>query len=158
MNYQGLCVYMFAFDIAYEMGRGPIQTLLDHREEMGLTAEQVDRLEAIQARVVERNRPLVQRFLEIRRRWERARPANWRTLPPARRSQIRARFQSSIREESRALEERVQTNHRAAMLEVRAVLTNAQRRRLRSFLENRPMLPSPSVGPGAERGLRVPSR
>src|SRR5690349_23309962 len=66
---------------------GPIQTLLDHREEIGLTPAQVARLREMQGRVSERNRPLVQRFIEIRRRWERERPADWRTLPPARRRQ-----------------------------------------------------------------------
>ena len=137
---------------------GPIQTLLDHREEFGLTSAQVDRLRAMQSRVVERNRPLVQRFLEIRRRWERERPANWRTLPPARRRQIQERFQGTIRAESRALEEQVQTNHRAAMLEVRAMLTREQRQKLRSFLEDAPMLSSPVPGPGAEPSLRIPSR
>lgn len=137
---------------------GPIQTLLEHREEIGLTAEQVSGLRAVQGRVSERNRPLVQRFLEIRRRWERERPANWRSLPPARRRQIQERFQGRIRAESRALEEQVQTNHRAAMLEVRAMLTRAQRQKLRSFLEDGSLPGSAVAAPGPEPRLRVPAR
>ena len=135
---------------------GPIRMLLDRREQMGLTAEQVARLEAIQARVEERNSAPVQRFMEIRRRWERERPADWRRLPPARRREIRERFQSAIREESRGLGEQVQRNNQEAMLQVRAVLTEAQRQRLRRFLGGG-RLGAPA-GAGEREGLRAPSR
>jgi hypothetical protein len=130
--------------------------LLDRREQMGLTAEQVARLEAIQARVEERNRTPVQRFLEIRRRWQEERPANWRSLPPARRREIQERFQGAIREESRGLGEQVQRNNREAMLEVRAVLTEAQRERLRRLLNNRPLGGRAGAGEGA--GPHLPNR
>ena len=133
----------------------PVQMLLDHRDEMGLTARQVARLEVIQGRVEERNRPLVQRFLEMRRRWERQRPADWQTLTPARRRQIQERFQSGIREESRALREQVQANHRAAMLEVRALLTIAQRQRLRTLLQSRPGGATSSTGPVEQPDLAI---
>ena len=136
---------------------GPIQLLLEHREEMALTADQVARLQEIQARVEERNRPLVQRFLEIRRRWERERPANWATLPPARRRQLQERFQSGIRAESRDLGARVQANHRAAMLRVRGLLSSAQRVRLRSLLDDRSMGSSALDG-GAALDLQTPGR
>lgn len=147
-----------AGDSVFSVRNGPIRTLLEHRAQMGLTEEQVTRLRAIQESVESRNRPLVQRFLEIRQRWERERPANFRVLPLARRRQIEQRFQNGIREESRGLGEQIQTNNRQAMLEVRALLTNPQRQRLRRFLEQAPANAAGPTGAGAATSPPAPDR
>lgn len=125
--------------------RGPIRVLLEHREPLGLSAEQVSRLQAIRARTDERNRPLVERFLEIRRKWQRERPTNWRALSSEQRTEARERFQRGIREETRELREQIQRNEREAMLEVREVLTEAQKAKVRRFLRDG----RPGRGPGA---------
>ena len=45
---------------------GPVEKLIAHRAELQLTDEQVSRLEEIDARMRERNRPYVQRLIQLR--------------------------------------------------------------------------------------------
>lgn len=118
-------------------GTGAVDFLLAHRDSLGLRPAQVARLEAVRDRLAERNRPHVERFVELRGRWQRERPAEWRRLGWRERRAARLRFQREVREEVRELREAIGRNNRAAVAEVRRVLTPAQRERARALLRAR---------------------
>lgn len=111
------------------VGRGPVQMLLRHRERLGLTDEQVVRLEALDRRMEERNGPAVARLLEMRRRIRADFPGRPRELEPARREEYRRRLEAA-----RPLLREIRENNRAAMREVGEVLTPAQKKQVREIL------------------------
>lgn len=138
----------------------PGASILQAREALGLTDEQVARIEAIGARLAEQNRPIVE---ELRaERGERAR--EWRerraALSPEERAQRRARMtpeqraerrarmtpeqraerRERMRERREAMEPRLRQlreNTRAAMTEMHEVLSEKQRARLQELREER---------------------
>lgn len=119
-------------------GTGAVDFLLAHRDSLGLQPSQVARLEEVREGLTGRNRPYVERFVEIRRRWLRERPPGWRQLGGRERRAARLRFQREVREEVRELREAVERNNRAAVAEVRRVLTAEQREAARELLLARP--------------------
>ncbi|HEX8272912.1 MAG TPA: Spy/CpxP family protein refolding chaperone [Longimicrobiaceae bacterium] len=125
-------------------GRGgprpsPVAALLEHRAELKLTADQVSRLETIQRDLEQKNAPL-RRQLEAARP---QRPEGERQAPPTEqeRQAMRARM-----EQLRPQMEQLRTNQRAAMEQVRSVLTDEQEQAARQYLR----------GPRGERGERGP--
>jgi Spy/CpxP family protein refolding chaperone len=110
-------------------GRGPVQMLLRHRERLGLTADQVARLQAVDRRMEERNRPAVARLLEMRRQIRADFPGRPRELEPARREEYRRRLEAA-----RPLLREIRENNRVAMREVGDVLTPAQKGQVREIL------------------------
>lgn len=117
--------------------RGPIAILLEQREALALTAEQVTELDAIRQRMEEQNRPVVEQLVQIREKWRRERPANWRELTPKEREAARKRFQGEARAEARPLMATIRGNNREAMRAVRAVLTEEQQRKVRELVRAR---------------------
>lgn len=117
--------------------RGPIAVLLEQRDALALTAEQVTELDAIRQRMEEQNHPLVEQLVQIRERWQRERPADWRELTPEERRAARDRFQRGVRAETRPLMARIRENNRAAMSAVRAVLTEEQQQSVRELVRAR---------------------
>jgi hypothetical protein len=108
---------------------GPVEKLIRNRVELQLTDEQVSRLEQVDARMRERNRPYVQRLIELRH--------GSHFEPHARREEMtaeqRAEFDRRVAE-VRPLLDRIHENNRAAMKEVGAVLNPEQKARLRVML------------------------
>ena len=103
------------------LDRNPIAALLERREELDLDADQLARLEAVQARVERENAPRIERI----RAAMGDRPAG--ELSEDERAGLRERMRQlqPVREEIR------QTN-RAAMVEVRGILTAEQQAKVRS--------------------------
>lgn len=116
---------------------GAVDFLLQHRDALALGPSQVRRLEEVRDRLGERNRPLVERFVEVRRRWQRERPDGWERLGWRERRAARVRFQREVQDEVRELREGIERNNRAAVAEVRRVLTPPQRERARGLLRER---------------------
>jgi hypothetical protein len=124
----------------------PMELLLEHRESLGLTAEQLDRLAAIRRRLAAANDPLVNRMLELRREWQQQRRAARRGgngEDAARLDRIRAAAQP--------IHTRIQRNNRTAMQAVNRLLTREQRTELRAIVEKRRKLDAAS--PAADESL-----
>ncbi|MBW3553703.1 MAG: Spy/CpxP family protein refolding chaperone [Gemmatimonadetes bacterium] len=117
------------------MDRNPVAVLLERRDELELTADQVARLEAVQARVERENAPRIERL----RAALGDRPA--RDLTDEERVQLRERMR-----ELQPVRTEIRETNRAAMEEVRGILTAEQRTKIRSASRGR--------GPAASRGAR----
>jgi hypothetical protein len=129
---------------------GPLDRLVEARDRLGLTDEQVMRLRRIQMELRRRNEPLVQQLLEIRARTRPGVPPG--DLSPEEQEALRA----AIRE-ARPLMQRIRANNRGAMARVARVLTPAQRHRLREELRGAGLRPAPPPDrrperPGAPHG------
>ena len=110
---------------------GPVEKLLQNRSELRLSDEQVSRLEQIDARMRDRNRPYVQRLIELRR--------SSHFDPHRRREEMtpeqRAEFDRRVAE-VRPLLEKIHQNNWAAMKEVGSVLNPEQKARVREMLRD----------------------
>lgn len=109
----------------------PVQMLLQHRERLQLTPEQVTRLQEIDQQSVERNRPYVQRLVEKHREVK----ATFRAQPGLTREERHAIVRRSM-EEIQPFAEKLRENDRLTMTEVRTVLTREQRSLLRRVIRN----------------------
>jgi hypothetical protein len=98
-------------------GQMPLARMMERQAELGLTAEQVARLESIQTRLQQQNAPLMAQVREAR--------------TGAAREQRAAR---QVPEELRPAMQQIRQNNRAAMEEVRAVLSDEQRTKLRETM------------------------
>lgn len=121
-----------AGQISEPMPPRPMELLLEHRESLGLTAGQLDRLAAIRQRLAAANEPLVNRMLELRREWQQHR----RTARRGGDGQNAARL-DRIRTAAEPLRSRIQRNNRTAMQAVNRLLTREQRRALRAIVDER---------------------
>lgn len=118
------------------MERNPAQVVLDHRERLELTEEQVERLEAVAARVQEQNGP----------RWERLQAAFGDVAPRGMSAEERDALRERMRE-LRPVREEIRKTNRAAGTEIHELLTDDQEAKLRSVMHRRR---------GGERGRRGP--
>jgi hypothetical protein len=98
-------------------GQMPLARMMERQAELGLTAEQVARLESIQSRLQQQNAPLVAQVREARMGAERG-----------------ERGARQVPEEIRPAMQQLRQNNRAAMEEVRAVLSDEQRAKLRETM------------------------
>lgn len=156
-------------------GHSPIQGILGQRQQLGLSAEQVSRLEAIDRDLQARNAPLHQQLMALMpedlraaahrdgpaAQGERRQPAqggqtqggghHGRGDHPQLTAEQRQRMER-IHEQGRPLMEQVHQNFQAAMEQVHAVLTPEQQQRARQGMEHRG---GPGHhGPGGEHGQR----
>jgi hypothetical protein len=132
----------------------PLAVLLESREALGLTADQVERLQVLRDSLAGRNEPLVTRMLELRTRWQRERRGTGRAGAVLRLEQNAALL--GIREAAQPLNQQIQANNRAAMQEVNRLLTPEQRRRLRELVQER--RPPPGVGASSRPSGRAAGR
>jgi Spy/CpxP family protein refolding chaperone len=107
----------------------PFEVLLEHQETLGLTEDQLQRLDRIRAWLVRANEPLVRRMLALRRQWQRDGALEDGRADAERRERIRAAAE--------ALRARIARNNRAAMRSVNGVLTPEQRAELRAIVQER---------------------
>jgi hypothetical protein len=120
------------------MGRNPVSVVLDHAEELELTAEQVETLNGLQARLEEENGP----------RWAELEAAFGDTDP----AELSVEEQHEIQERMQALapvREEIRAANRAAMAEVHELLDDGQEAALRSVMPRRP---GGRAGPGPRAG------
>jgi Spy/CpxP family protein refolding chaperone len=104
---------------------GPVQRLLDHRAELGLTPEQVTRLEVIDRQMDDANRPLIQQLTQIRRQLPRGRELT---------AEEREKHRSQLRS-AEILLKRIEENNMICMRQVGEILTDNQKSQLRVLLE-----------------------
>ncbi|HET8655596.1 MAG TPA: Spy/CpxP family protein refolding chaperone [Longimicrobiaceae bacterium] len=113
---------------------GPVQRLLRDRDRLGLTDDQVARLQEIDRAMEEQNRPFVAQLLELRRELK-VQP--WFPRPPEEMTAEQRAFAHEHFERARPLLQKIRENNRAAMTRVGQVLTGAQRAQLREMLHER---------------------
>jgi hypothetical protein len=115
-------------------GGAPLARVLERRSELGLTAEQVGRLETISARLQQQNEPLMAQMR-----------AHRETL---RGQRAQARGQRQMPEQLRPVMQQMRENNQAAMQEVRSVLSDEQQTKLRDGMRGQ----RGERAPGAARG------
>lgn len=109
----------------------PVERLLQHREALQLTTEQVAKLQEIDRRTEERNRPYVQLLVEKHREVK----ATFEAQPDLTREQRHAIVKRSM-EELRPHVEKIRESDHQAMREVREVLSSEQRSLLRNLIKH----------------------
>jgi hypothetical protein len=107
----------------------PLANLLRDREALGLSALQVTQLEQIERQLIERNRPLVEDLLRIRRGMGEAHRVRPNEMSP----EQRQRWERMIAE-ARPIMHQIRRHNRDAMEEVGRVLSQDQREMLRQRL------------------------
>lgn len=122
--------------------RGPLATLLRDREALRLTAAQVTQLEAVQQRLIQQNRPLVEQLLQIRRNLGEPPRIRPQEMTPEQRRQWERHV-----EQARPIMQQIRRHNHQAMEEVRSVLTPEQREQLRQRLEAQRRPPRERAGP-----------
>lgn len=108
--------------------RSPVTRILEKRAELKLTAEQVTRLEKIDATLREQNKPLQEQMQRQMQQVRGERPQGEPT--EAQREAMRKR-----REQMRPVMEKMRANQQAAMQQVQQVLTGAQKEQVRSLMQ-----------------------
>ena len=146
---------------ALRMRGGPagdgIGLLLEQREELALTADQVTRLESIQAELSRTNAPLLAQLGDVAGPRPGGRGGAGRTGPLNERPD--SAQMESMRERRAELEpvmRELRENTQVAMQEALAVLTPEQREEVRSLIEPRRAGPGLRGGPGGPAGARPP--
>ena len=109
---------------------GAVLFLLELRDDLELTANQVSNLERIDAELDRLNQPLMARMKEIRGKFREL--GSFEEARGARRREFEAYIG-----EARSVMERVQANNLAAMRQVGGVLTERQKERLAKLLRER---------------------
>jgi hypothetical protein len=106
---------------------GPVQRLLVQRTALGLSADQVTRLEAIDRQMDETNRPLIQQLMQIRRQ-----------LPNRRGREFTAEQRQTYRPQLQAADSllrKIEENNMIGMRQVGQILTPDQKARVRVLLD-----------------------
>jgi hypothetical protein len=109
--------------------QNPGALLLERRAELGLTADQVRQIEAIQARVQQQN---TARIEQLRAARGDSPERNFRDMSADERQQLRAQMRERM-EKLQPLRQQLRETNRAAGQEIHALLTDAQREQLRTL-------------------------
>lgn len=112
--------------------RGPVEMLLRDRAELGLSEDQVQRLQVVKRQMEEKNRPMVTELLRIRREVDFPQRTRPEEMTPAQREA----FQRHI-EQARPLLDQIHRNNREAMKSVGDILTAEQKAKIRVKIEER---------------------
>lgn len=111
--------------------RGPAEHILSHRTELGLSTDQVQRLEAIRDRYAASNEPHMEQLSQLRN--ERREQRSEETREDRRATRPR----HDMPPEARAAMDSIRANHQAARQEAAAVLTEEQRSKLQEMMPRR---------------------
>jgi len=128
----------------------PLALLIERREALHLTSEQLGQLSAIQAEVAASNEPLVNGMMTLRARWQQTRRAARRSGSPPNTARI-----ERLRAAAERTRAQIQRNNRMAMQRVNRLLTPTQRAQLRGIVEERRQQNSgrrTGAGPNADDG------
>jgi hypothetical protein len=114
------------------MARNPAAAVLAQREALGLTADQVRQLEAIQERVERENAPRIERLRAVHGEREAMDRSRIRQMSADERQQLRQQMHDRMEQVRPVMEEVRQTNH-AAGDEIRGLLTAEQHAQFREL-------------------------
>lgn len=114
----------------HEPDEGPVRALIEIRERLALTDDQVARLTSLDADMNRRNEPYVRRLMEVRR--------SIRALGHRRdfSAEQRAQYELYI-SEAKPLMKQIRENNHEAMREVGVILTDVQKRQVAEILRDR---------------------
>lgn len=123
----------------------PLEILLERRDSLGLSPDQLTRLDRIRERLATANEPLIARMMTLRSQWQQQRRVAARN-----RGELNEQRTERIRIQAARVRTRIQANNRAAMQSVNQLLTAGQRKQLRSFVqERREQKPGERTGRGS---------
>lgn len=126
----------------------PLSLLIERREALQLTSDQLVQLKAIQEQVAVTNEPLVGRMMNLRARWQQERRTARRGGNPPNEARI-----ERLRDAAQRTRTQIQRNNRMAMQEVNRLLTPTQRARVRGIVEERRrQRPAKRAGSGPDTG------
>jgi hypothetical protein len=128
--------------------KGAVEKLVEHREQLGLTADQLTRLQEIRARTEAENGPLQQQMMTLWHEWKARREAE-PDMPEAEQQALRERTVGAVRR----LQEQIHHNEHEAGRAVGRVLTPEQKKMLCDIVDCRKRGGDRDNGPG-ERGSR----
>jgi hypothetical protein len=111
----------------------PASLLLERRAELGLTADQVRQIEAIQARVAQQN---AARMEQVRAAMADRGMRSPRDVPAEEREQLRQQMRDRM-EQLRPVRQQIRETNRSAGQEIHALLTDDQRQQLRAIRSER---------------------
>lgn len=131
---------------ADESSPRPLEILLQQRDALGLTADQLHQIDGIRNRLRAENEPLVGRMITLRIQWRQARRAAAADQPQS------ADRLERVRTAAERVRLRIQTHNRQAMQQVRRLLTPAQRAQLRTLVEERLRRATPATGEETDAG------
>jgi hypothetical protein len=114
------------------MARNPAAAVLARREALGLTADQVRQLEAIQARVERENTPRVERLRALHGERQAMDRGRMRDMSAEDRQQMRAQMRERM-DQLRPVMEELRATNRAAGDEIRGLLTAEQHEQFREL-------------------------
>jgi hypothetical protein len=110
--------------------KGAIEKLYENREQLGLSADQLTRLQAIKDSSDAKNGPTVQRIMAVRRELK-ARQAAQPDMPEEQKSELMSQSMTEIRR----LMDQIRYNEHAAIRKVGKVLTEEQWRMVVQIIE-----------------------
>lgn len=113
----------------FDMRPGPVERLLRDRAVIGLTDDQVARLQDIDRRMEQKNHPLVMQLLQIRRQLPPPKPGGPRAFTVEERQAWEAQMRVA-----RPIFDQIQSNNMAAMHEVGDLLTDQQKARIKELI------------------------
>jgi hypothetical protein len=109
--------------------KGAVEKLFEHRVELGLSTDQLFRLQEITDQAEQQNRPIQQQMMTVWREWKS------RKGEPAMVDADREALHQRTVAEVRRLQEQIQRNEHAAMGEVGKVLTPEQKTMVRQMVD-----------------------
>lgn len=110
--------------------KGAVEKLFEHRVELGLSTDQLFRLQEIMDQAEQQNRPIQQQMMTVWREWK-SRKGAGTAMPDADREALHRRTVTEVR----LLQEQIQRNEHAAMEEVGTVLTPEQKSMVRQIVD-----------------------
>jgi hypothetical protein len=114
------------------LARNPAAAVLAQREALGLTADQVRQLEAIQARIERENAPRLERLRALHGERQAMDRSRIRDMSADERAQLRAQMRERMEQLRPVMQELRETN-RAAGDEIRGLLTAEQQTQFRAL-------------------------
>jgi hypothetical protein len=124
---------------------GAVPKLLRHRADLALTDDQVEKLQEIDRKLDDQNRPYVRQLIKIRHDMKVRSGVKPEDMTSAEREELRSHL-----EQARPLWEQISKNNHAAMREVGEVLNDQQKAQLRDLLR-KPRERNGSPGPERPR-------
>jgi periplasmic protein CpxP/Spy len=111
----------------------PFARLLEQRQQLGLSSQQVAQIEAIRSRLQAQNRPLVEQLQAARRQAGLPERGEARGGERPRLTEEQRQAMRQLRERTQPVAEQLRANNRTAMREVHGILTEQQRTQLRQL-------------------------
>lgn len=121
-------------------GRSPVAFVIDHKADLQLSDDQVAKLQDIEKKVEDKNKPLVEK---MRQAWGGGERPDFQSMSDEDRQ--------ALREKIRPITQEIRDNDDAARQEANGVLTSEQKSKVEELMQQMRQQRRSGGGPGAER-------